>query len=130
MEDDEDLEDVDKKRKDEIGKDRNIKGRRKETRNEQDYMGMTTQEIRDYALMLLEDAETVRLKTKSMQGGLSGILKDRISGLRGAIECLVEKLEEKGDTAYYKTKNNELMAENKRLKKENEKGERKRKKYE
>lgn len=68
-------------------------------------MGMTTQELRSHALTLLEDAETIRLKTKTMQGGLSGILKDRIIGLRGVLECLIEKLEDKGNTVYYKTKN-------------------------
>ncbi|GAB1867744.1 hypothetical protein CAJAP_08823 [Camponotus japonicus] len=86
---------------------------------------MLTQELKDYAVMLLEDAETVRLKTKTMQG-LSGILKDRITGLRGVIECLIEKLEDKGDTIYYKTKNSEFMSENRRLRKDAEKCEQER----
>lgn len=85
--------------------------------------GMLSQEIKDHAIMLIEDAETVRLKTKNMQVGLSGILKDRLLGLRNVIECLIDKLEKKGDVTFFKTKNNELLVENKRLKKEGEKWE-------
>lgn len=83
--------------------------------------------MKDYAIMLLDDAETVRLKSKAIQGGLSGILKDRILGLRNVIECLTDKLETQGDGTYYKTKNSELFTENKRLRKESEKWEHERK---
>lgn len=115
------VEEEDGKKKQEAGKDRKIKGRSREVRNEQEYMGMTVQEMRDHAVMLLDDAETVRLKSKSIQGTLSGILKDRIIGLRNVIDCLTDKLETHGDVIYFKTKNNELFAENKRLRKESEK---------
>lgn len=83
-----------KRRNIELGKERKMIGGRKEAKGELEYLGMT-QELRCHALTLLEDAETVRLKTKTMQGGLSGILKDRIIGLRGVLECLIEKLEDK-----------------------------------
>lgn len=94
-----------KRRKSGVGKERKIIGLRQEAKGELEYLGMTTQELKDHAVMLLEDAETIRLKTKTMRRGLNGILKDRIIGLRGVIECLIEKLEDKGDTVYYKTKN-------------------------
>lgn len=119
----EDMQTDEKRRKSGVGKERKIIGVRQEAKDEHEYLGITTQELKDYAVMLLKDAETVRLKTKTMQGGLNGILKDRIVGLRGVIKCLIEKLEDKGDTIYYKTKNGELMVENKRLKKEAEKWE-------
>lgn len=116
-------EETGRNRQREVGKDRKIQGKKHEEKDEVELNGMMSQELREYAVMLLEDMETVRLKSKNMQGTLSGILKDRINGLRGAIECLLDKLEFSGDVTYYKTKNNELTAENKRLKKEGDKWE-------
>lgn len=107
MEEEEDMQADEKRRKSEVGKERKIIGLRQEAKGELEYLGMPTQELKNYAVM--EDAETVRLKTKTMQGGLNGILKDRIISLRGMIECLIEKREDKGDTVYYKTKNEELI---------------------
>lgn len=78
------------RRRQEVGKDHAIKGARTEAKYEQELNGMTPQEIKDYGIMLTEDAETVRLKTKNMQGGLSGILKDRLLGLRNIIECMID----------------------------------------
>lgn len=60
-----------------------------------------SQEIKDHVIMLIEDAETVRLKTKNILGGLSGILKDILLGLRNVIECLIDKLKEKGDVTFF-----------------------------
>lgn len=114
------MEETGKNRQKGIGKDRKIRGKKHEEKDEVELNGMMSQELREYAVMLLDDMEVVRLKSKNMQGTLSGILKDRINGLRGAIECLLDKLEVSGDVTYYKTKNNELTAENKRLKKEGE----------
>lgn len=126
IEEEEDMEIVEERKKPGVGKERKMIGLRKEAKSEYEYLGMLTQELKDYAVMLLKDAETVRLKTKTLQGGLSGILKDRITGLRGVIECLIEKLEDKGYTVYYKIKNSELMSENRRLRKEAEKWEQER----
>lgn len=58
-EDEEDgVEEVEGKRKQEVGKNLKFKGRNKEVRNEHEYSGMTVQEMRDHAIMLLDDAET------------------------------------------------------------------------
>lgn len=119
----EDVEETDERRRQEVGKDRIMRGAKIEAKYEYELKRMSSQEIKDHAIMLIEDVETVRLKMKNMQGGLSGILKDRLLGLRNVIECLIDKLEEKGDVTFFKTKNNELLAENKRLKKEGEKWE-------
>lgn len=113
------IEEIDRRRTQEAEEERKMRGTRTEAKYEYELNGMSSQEIKDHANMLLDDAETARLKTKNMQGGLSGILKDRIHGLRNVIECLIDKLEEKGDVTFYKTKN-ELMTENKRLRKEEE----------
>lgn len=118
------VEETDERRRQEVGKDRIMRGAKIEAKYEYEFKGISLQEIKDHAIMLIEDAETVRLKTKNMRGGLSGILKDRLFGLRNVIKCLLDKLEEKGDVTFFKTtKNNELLVESKRLKKEGEKWE-------
>jgi len=65
--------------------------------------------------------DTARLKCGKIQGMINGVIKDRVTGLRDVLECLIDKIEMQGDTQYYKTRNMEVTVENKRLKKEVEK---------
>jgi len=95
----------------------------KTTKTEIEYQGLTIQELEQYAMLVLEDLETARMKSPKVQGRISGIMKDRIQGMKGIIECLIEKVQER-DVIYHKTKNMELSTEIKRLKKEKEMWER------
>lgn len=60
----------------------------------------------------LKDMELIRSKTAaSMQGTLSGRIRERIGALHKVLDTLAVRLEEKGDLAYQKRRNAELQAE-------------------
>lgn len=60
----------------------------------------------------LKDIELIRAKTApTMQGVLSGKIRERVVALHRVLDTLTVRLEEKGDLIYQKRRNNELQAE-------------------
>jgi len=66
----------------------------------------------------LNDMETVRFKSKKMNGKFSGVLKDRIICMRSIIKALVERVRDTGDVPYLRRKNDELASQLRESRKE------------
>jgi len=59
----------------------------------------------------LNDMETIRFKSKKMNGAFSGALKDRIACTKVVINALVERIKETGDLKYLRRRNDELASQ-------------------
>jgi len=66
----------------------------------------------------LRDMETVRVKSKKLNGRLSGILKDRINCMKTVIKALVDRVKDSGDVTYLRRRNDELSGQLREAKKE------------
>lgn len=62
-------------------------------RNKVDYRLWTVQDLKVFAIKLVEDVDIARVKCSKLQGVIDGIFKDRIIGLKDVIECLIDKVE-------------------------------------
>lgn len=63
------------------------------------------------ALEWIEDIDTIRIGSGSLQGGLSGQIRKRVTILSEVIRTLSERIEDSGDPAYLRRRNVELAAE-------------------
>jgi len=66
----------------------------------------------------LNDMETIRYKSKRMNGKFSGTLKDRIVCIRSIIRALVERMKDTGVVPYLRRRNDELASQLRESRKE------------
>jgi len=66
----------------------------------------------------LKDMELVRTKSKSLNGRLSGYLKDRIVCTRSVIRVLIDRLKDTGDITFLRRRNDELASQLREAKRE------------
>lgn len=59
----------------------------------------------------MEDIDTIRVRSKTMQGSLSKQMRIRVESIKHALRIFTEKIEEKGDVEYLKRENTKLKAE-------------------
>jgi len=85
---------------------------------EEDFLTKDADEVATTANDWLNDMETVRTKSRQLNGRLSGILKDRICCMRTLIRSLVEKVKTSGDVSYLRRRNDELAGQLREAKKE------------
>jgi len=68
-------------------------------------------EIANVSEAWLNEMETIRFKSKKMNGRLSGALKDRIVCMRSIVRALVERVKDTGDVPYLRRRNDELASQ-------------------
>lgn len=65
----------------------------------------------------LEEIDEARRKSKNLQGGINGLMKDRFRCIKEAFQCVVKKAEDKGDPIFYQM---QLREANMKLKRKEE----------
>lgn len=81
--------------------------------------GWSAHQLREYMSGWIEDIETIRGRTKSMQGKISNYLKVRLQLLQFATALITERVEDNGDPAILRRQNIESSVELERLRREN-----------
>jgi len=85
------------------------------------YENLNNKDVDDIATVAegwLNDMETVRFKSKKINGKFSGVLKDRIICMRSIIRALVERIKDTGDVPYLRRRNDELASQLRESRKE------------
>lgn len=75
----------------------------------------TNQEIREQALLWLEEIEKMRKKSSNLYGPYSGAIKTRVRFAKSVVDTLVKRASDQGKVVYNRTRNDELEREVKTL---------------